>query len=95
MRSVVRLTILMLVVSLPLACEPITGPGAAAVPPMRANSHVARSACAVGCPRTHEPACAIARAACITAGAIGLAVRVTAESFVRAERRLLPPARRP
>ena len=91
MKHIVRLTVLVLMGSLPVACGPTAGHAGAVVPPLEGNSFVVRSACESDGQCVLEQARVVIRAGHTTARALGTAIRATGEAFRLAGRRLTTP----
>ncbi len=81
MKHIVRLTVLMLMGSLPVACGPTAGHAGAVVPPLEVNSIVVRSACESDGQCALEQARVVVRAGHTIAKALGTAIRATGEAF--------------
>jgi hypothetical protein len=102
MKAIVRLTALVVLVALSLAYAPRSSHAGDAATPTAKNCFFVRNNLACPCPRAQQ-ARAVARAARVTAEALGTAIGTTAAALARADRSQgardrrngSPPARSP
>ena len=91
MQPIVRLTVLVLMSFLPLACGPTASHADAVVPTHDGNVSVVRSACVFDGPRVLARCHVLVRAGHITAKALGTAIRATTGAFSLADRGRIAP----
>jgi hypothetical protein len=91
MKLIVRLAAAVVVVALSLASAPRSSHAGAAATPTAKNCYFVRNHLPCPCPRGQQ-AQAIARAARVTAGALGTAIGKTAAALTRADRNHSAPA---